>query len=205
MTTLNMRPRNAGFVVSDSQTRSYEAVTVAGGVAPGLSAGTVLGRITGGTATSAAQPGNTGNATVGTITKGVNAVPGAYQVEFISATEYIVTAPGGTVLGNGQTGSAFSEGAHLTFTITAGGTAMVAGDGFTITVAAGSGNYVAYDNTATNGAAQVAGVLWATQIGTEKATILARDAEVDLAQLIYPSGTAAAVTAGLAALNIIVR
>ncbi len=200
-----MRPRNAGFVVGDSQGRSYEAVTVAGGAAPGLNAGTVLGRITSGAATAAAQAGNTGNATISAVTTGVNVAPGVYRVEFVSATRFLVITPSGAVLGDGATGTAFSAGAHLTFTITAGGTAMVAGDGFTITVAAGSGNYVAYSATATNGAATVAGVLWATQIGTGQATIVARDAEVDGAQLTYPTDTLAAVTAGLAALNIIVR
>jgi hypothetical protein len=203
MTTLTMRPRNAGFVVS-ADTRAYEAVTVVGGVAPGLDAGTILGRITAGAATAAAQGGNTGNATIGTVTRLANVEPGVYQVEFIAATRFIVITPSGAVLGEGATGAVFNTGSHISFTITVGGTPMVVGDGFNVTVAAGSGNYAEYDPTNVDGSGQVAGVLWATQIGTSEATIIARDAEVDLAQLTY-EGTEAAAVAGLAALGIIAR
>lgn len=205
MVTVNDTYRTAEFLVSEAGGyRSRDQVTVT--TTPALVAGQVLGRITTGTAASAAKAGNTGNATVGAITKGVNALPGVYQVVFSSATEFNVFAPGGALVGIGQTGTAFSAGAHLTFTITAGGTAMVVGDGFDITVAAGSGAYVALSATAINGSATVAGILYegVPASFSGPVTIINAEAEVNLAHLTY-DGTEAAVVAGLKALGIKAR
>jgi hypothetical protein len=115
-----------------------------------LDIGTVLGKITTGAATAAAKAGNTGNGTISAITVNQGAKLGVYKVRFTAATAFQVMDPDGNVIGgNGATGAAFSD--DLGFTITAGGTAFVAGDGFDITVAAGSGKLVAYDPTAKDG------------------------------------------------------
>lgn len=60
-------------------------------------------------------------------------VPGVYRVVFVAATVFLVYDPAGNYLGRGLTGTAFSGGG-LGFTITAGGTAFAAGDGFNVTV-----------------------------------------------------------------------
>lgn len=87
------------------------------------------------TASAAAELGNVGNGTMGSVA--VNgAVSGAYALTFISSTAFTVTGPGSESLGGGTVGTEFSAGG-LTFTVTAGSTSFAADDGFTITVAAG--------------------------------------------------------------------
>ncbi|MFX1674057.1 head decoration protein [Paraburkholderia sp. A2WS-5] len=62
---------------------------------------------------------------------------GVYSLVFTSATAFTVTAPSGATA-NGTTGVAFSA-LGIGFTITAGGTAFVAGDSFAITTTAAVG------------------------------------------------------------------
>lgn len=83
---------------------------------------------------SAAYAGNTGNGTLGTLSALAAAQPGAYNAVFVAATKYEVYDPSGKFVGVGTTAVAFSN--QVQFTITAGGTAFVAGDGFTVTVTA---------------------------------------------------------------------
>lgn len=106
-----------------------------------LPRGTALGKITVGAATAAAKAGgNTGDGTISAVTLAANAKRGVYSVRFTAATVFTVEDPDGFVLGiNGATGSAWAD--DLGFTITAGSTPFVAGDGFDITVAAGSGKW----------------------------------------------------------------
>ena len=79
--------------------------------------------------------GNTGNGTVsaGPTINAAIGMNGVYQVRFSDATHFTVVDPNGKQLADGQTGVAYSD-AGLGFTITAGGTAFVAGDGFDMTV-----------------------------------------------------------------------
>jgi hypothetical protein len=88
-----------------------------------------------GTLASAANAGNTGNATAGTLALGAGAQNGAYAVIFSSATAFSVTDPYGKIVGTGVAGTPFAGG-QVVFTVTAGGTPMVRGDGLTINVAA---------------------------------------------------------------------
>lgn len=76
---------------------------------------------------------NTGNGTIGTISATQSAVSGAYKVTFTAATVFSVYNPNGDLLKAGATGTAYTADG-LTFTITAGGTAFIAGDTFTVTV-----------------------------------------------------------------------
>lgn len=84
-------------------------------------------------ATGTARTGNTGNATIGTVTPTAAAALGEYRAVFTAATAYKVYSPSGALLGVGATGSAFSA-AGLGFTITAGGTPAAAGDEFILQV-----------------------------------------------------------------------
>jgi hypothetical protein len=114
--------------------------------------GTVLGQVNQGAVTvgaAVANAGNTGNGTValGSPAYGANARVGYYQIVFVSATEFEVYRPtvdnlAGDLIGVGVAGTAFKN--EIAFTVTAGGTAFVAGDGFSIPVsaAAGGGQYV---------------------------------------------------------------
>lgn len=101
------------------------------------------------TVVESAQGGNTGNATMGAITL-TGSTPlqvGVYKALFTAATVFTLIKPDGTQGKVGATGAVYSaEG--LSFTITAGGTAMVNGDALLITV--------------TNNNQALNGVLWAS-------------------------------------------
>lgn len=101
--------------------------------------GTVMGQQTTGAVAAAVALGtNTGNGTFGTITPvSVPTQIGNYSLVFTSATAFTVTAPGGETA-QGTVGVAFSA-LGIGLTITAGGTAFVAGDSFTIATTAAVG------------------------------------------------------------------
>lgn len=171
--------------------------------------------ITASAAVAAAYSGNTGNGAMGAITVSDGAKPGVYKLTITepgtNVGNFVVEDPDGIVIGQGDVAAAFSAGG-LAFTLADGSTDFAAGDGFTITVAAGDGQYAQYDNTATDGTGVAAGVLYAAALdstATQKAVIIARDAEVAGVHLTWDAANdAAAITAGkadLAALGIIVR
>src|ERR1700675_2383840 len=144
---LTERRHSQGFIVSESPgeysrdqgTILQQSSNFQSSSSPILPAGLILGKATIGlTATSAAQtvPGaNTGNGTMSAITVAAGAVEGLYAVTFLSPTEFEVFNPAGQSIGEGRASVAFLAGG-IGFTFTAGGTAVVAGDGFVITMAA---------------------------------------------------------------------
>jgi uncharacterized phage protein gp47/JayE len=77
--------------------------------------------------------GNTGNGIVSAVAVGSGASAGNYGIALTSATAFAVTSPAGASLGSGVVGTPFTGGG-LTFTVTAGSVAYVAGDGFTVSV-----------------------------------------------------------------------
>lgn len=138
-----------GFLVSQPRGhRHIDRVMITGGAK--VYPGTVMGQqTTGATAVAAAIGTNTGNGTFGTITPvSVPTQIGAYSVVFSSATAFTVTAPSGATAA-GTTGVAFAA-LGIGFTITAGGTAFVAGDSFTITTTAAVGKPTAVAVAGTN-------------------------------------------------------
>ena len=216
------RRHSGGFLVSEEeQGRSRDQVTLLqqssnfqSSSSPILPAGVVLGETLDGTsATYAANAGNTGNFTCGTVTVGQGVIEGTYSLEFIAATVFNVSLPNGQLLGEGHTGTAFSAGG-LGFTLTAGGTAAVAGDGATIAMAANAnvGLYAPLNLSGADGTQSAAALLFnetdASQ-GNVKVTVITRAAQVNGSELIYPSGATttqiAAINAQLQALGIIVR
>lgn len=151
-----------GFMVSEANgRRSRDAVTVDQNQA--LVPGQVLGMAIAGdgafaAAAAAAVGGNTGNGTVSAPSVGAGALTptiGTYRLVAIAATKFEVFDPLGNMIGEGTTGTAFA--AQIGFTITAGGTAFVAGDAFTVAVTetdpSNAGKFVALGQSAavTNG------------------------------------------------------
>lgn len=188
--------------------RSREQGVLASG---NLAAGTVLGLIAVGAATAEADENNTGDGTMSAVTVGTGALAGAYQVTFSSATKFAVEDPEGVNLGTGSNGTEFSKGG-ITFTITAGSTAFVAGDSFTIAVAEGSGQYAQLDLTADDGTSRAAAVLYGAVDASDAeqpCTVDRRDCEVHGAALTWPNGITdnqkAAAVEQLAEQGIIVR
>ena len=196
---------------------SRQKVTIAGGIgtARALTSGMVLGRTNTGAATVVATAGNTGNGTIGTVTVS-GAKVGAYRLTCmavaVNAGKFSVEDPEGKQVGVATVAVAFTGGG-LTFTIADGATDFVAGDSFTINVADGF-KYVQFDDTATNGAQNAAGILLGSGtapvgVGTP-ATVIARGPAVVSANGITWPATAdaaekAAATLQLNALGIQVR
>jgi len=161
--------------------------------------------------TAVANSGNTGNGTVSAVTAKTGIQVGTYSIEFLAATKFNVYDPSGRLLGEGATGTAFNN--QIGFTITAGGTAFVLGDGFTIPVAAGPGNVTPLNPSAVDGSAVAMGIVMrpATVPANAPASVvlLERQGVVLADYLIWPAGITnnqqAAATAQLAAAGIIVR
>jgi hypothetical protein len=198
-----------GAGVSGSAFSNQITFTLTAGGTPNAAGDTYTMVVAAGVAT--ANAGNTGNATVGAITPKTGIQVGTYQVIFTAATKFDVFDPSGNYIGAGTTGTAFAN--QLGFTITAGGTPMVDGDGFAIVVAAGSGKVLPLSLTALDGAQSPVGVVMRQTVVSTTA-----DAPVVLAErqavllddgLIFPSGASttqkAAIRAQLNALGLIVR
>jgi hypothetical protein len=138
-----------GFMVSEAPGRySRQAILIA--ASQNLIAGQILGLATAGDGSfaagaAAAVAGNTGNGTVSAPSVGVGVQAGSYRMVAISATEFELFDPSGNLVGIAKTGTAFAT--QIGFTITAGGTAFVAGDSFTVAVTetdpSDAGQYVA--------------------------------------------------------------
>lgn len=194
MAPIKMTRGMANYLVREAHGmyRSRDEKIVVGDSAV-LLPGTLMGALTAGAAVATAVAGNTGNATVGTITVGANALPGTYTVVFTSATEYQLRNMAGDTLATGTAGSALTGG-PLAFTITAGATAMEAGDSFEIGVTATPGALKRLNLSGSDGTQTFAGILM-EEVGINEVvarTITTRDAEVNAAHLIYPAGATAA-------------
>lgn len=116
--------------------------------------GTVLGKvIAGGTATSAADAGNTGDGVMGAITVTAGAVIGKYRLVITAAATnagtFVVVDPNGRMLGAGTVAVAYSD-SGIAFTLADGVADFVVGDAFTLTVA-GTYEYKIAVETATDG------------------------------------------------------
>lgn len=182
------------FIVREANGyRSREEITIASGAGIVLR-GTVLGKRSLGAAAApvtTATAGNVGNATVGTVTLDAGAPAGIYQVRFLTATTYALYDAQGVELARGSTAVALNSA--LNFTITAGATPMVAGDGFNITIAyaAGSNQFVPATAAATDGSQVAACILYDavdTTLTAQRGVGVFRDAEVQTAMLAF-SGT----------------
>ncbi len=207
MTSPIVEGRHTGeYIISEASGNRSRANITLGINAAAVVAGTVLGAGMAGVS-AAKSGGNTGNATMSAITIGSGAKLGIYTIRMLTATTYVVEDPDGNVIGNGSTGVAFSD--DIGFTMTVGGTPMVAGDGFDVTVSATS--YGPLDLAATTGLQNPVGILYGSQAISATATAQVahvRDCEVNGACLTYPAGITtpqkAAVHAALAANHVIV-
>lgn len=196
--------------------REQIVILAGSGAARSLTSGMVLAKVTKGTASAAAQAGNTGDGAMGAITVGAAAKPGVYKLEIFAAAanagSFNVYDPDGNFVGQGTVAVAFSAGG-LAFTLADGSADFVIGDGFNITVAAGSGKWVQFDQDGTTGTEDAAGILLFDAEAADGAdgagVAIVRDAIVNAAQIAWPAGIdageKAAGVAQLEALGILVR
>lgn len=190
---------------------SVDEITIASGSGV-LKLGAVLGLAALGAATSAvkASGANTGNATMSAVTVGPDAKLGVHTVRMLTATTFRVKDPDGNVIGDGATGVAFAD--DIGFTMTVGGTPMVAGDGFDVTVAPGSGKYKPHDPANLDGSQDAVAVL-GEAVDASSADVRALGVKwgaiVVLQELTFKSGISdadkAAAIASLAAQKILAR
>ena len=85
-------------------------------------------------------PGNTGNGTVGSLVGKARAPSEVITLTALTPTTFSVVGSLTGALGTATVGTPFTS-AVINLTITAGGSAFVAGDNFTITVVAGAGTW----------------------------------------------------------------
>lgn len=184
--TQNLR-RTAHYIVSEANGFRSRGVGIVPSGSGKVEPGTVMGRISTGAATPGANGGNTGNATISAVTLGAGAKTGAYTVVFTAATKFDVHDPDGFKLKSGSTGAAYAD--DIGFTITAGGTPMVAGDGFTIAVVLGAVRRVPLDLEAEDGSQVADAILYEGCDATDadvRRTFTERDTEVQADVLIWP-------------------
>jgi hypothetical protein len=182
------------YLVSEAKGyRSRESIVLSSTIDAIVARGTILGKRTKGTAaavTPAAFAHNAGNATVGAVTVDAGATAGTYKAIFTTATTFNFYNPAGILEGGGSTGVAFSAGS-LNFTITAGGTPMVAGNGFNfpLAYAAGSLEWVPWTPAATDGSEAASGIAYDNYDVTGgvdvPATAHVRECEVQRASLAF--------------------
>ncbi len=195
MTILTLGARTAEFLISHNANRSFEK----GVLGADLPVGTVVEKATLAANTVAvANTQNTGNGTVGAVAALAAAKAGTYTVVFTAPTAFNVLNPSGTLVATGSTGTAFNT--EINFTITAGATAFVAGDGFRINVDVTRWQFALWN------AGSVYGVLYEGGLNGQERTVVARDAEVQISRVLVPSGkTIGTVISGLDARGIAVR
>lgn len=133
-----------------------------------LPRGTVMGRISVGSASSAAKSGgNTGNGTCTAVSSKGNAAAGVYTARVVisgtNSATWNLSDPQGKLIDqkqySGSGGTAVFSNDQLAFTITDGSTDFATGDGFDITVAAGSGKWIKSVATASDGSQVPQGIL----------------------------------------------
>lgn len=141
---------------------------------------------------------NTGNGTMGATTALDNAAIGTFTVIFTAATVFHVINPNGVRLKDGATGVAYSD--QVGFTITAGGTAFVAGDTFTIAVTQSTTPKVTSFTTGS----KPYSVMYDAVDATSGAKIgnAYREAELKASECSFGTGTLAEVRDALDALDI---
>ena len=129
------------FLVGDRQEIQTDNIILAAG--QNLVAGAVIAKTFVGTGAGANNAGNTGNPTIGAITVGAKAQAGTYLCIFTDATHFTVFGPNDEFLGTGVLGTAFTSPQRVTFTLTAGGVAAIAGDIFNVFVTEGVSTWTA--------------------------------------------------------------
>ena len=189
--------------------RENVIVLAGSGAERALTSGMVLGKITKGTVTTAADGGNTGDGDfAATPTAGAAAVAGAYELEIVEAAanagRFIVRDPQGDVIAEGNVAEAFAAGG-LAFTLDDGANDFVVGDKFTITVAAGNGKVVQLDLAGTDGTEDAYGLLFddvtAPDAVDAQGVAVVRNARIDPSKITWPAGASGAqIAAGLALL-----
>lgn len=177
MVSLVSNPKLADFVISEAsaQRSRKNARILQTGVA--VLSGTLLSAAAAGQGAFERDDDATGNFTSSSVAVASAAQTGLYEIEFTSPTAFTVTAPDGSTVGTGATGTAFNTGG-LTFTLTAGATAAVAGDRAYIAAVEATELYRPFD-TGTGDAIAILYNHLPAATGMSRAVVFDRDCEVN--------------------------
>jgi hypothetical protein len=195
MSSLTEKLHASGFILSEAEgTLSRDNGILISG--QNLGAGTVIAKKeTAGTATGAADAGNTGTSTIGTVSAGGGAKAGVYAIVMVGAgatAPFEVEDPDGVQIGDGKIGTAFAG--DVNFTITNVGGTTVAGDRYTVTVSQLTQKFSVLAPAATDGTQRAAGILIADVDATsadQPCAVFARLGEVNSNELVWPGGITA--------------
>ena len=136
----------------------HRSITYAGAIGALVKRGTLLGRVSSGTAGApAAKTGNTGIVTItmdGTTPVQAGATSGVYRIVWTDATHFTVYDPNGDQIGTGTNSGGFNG--QIKFTVGTPSPAMVANDEYDVTVSSAD-KYVVSKATATDGSQQASG------------------------------------------------
>jgi hypothetical protein len=198
---INEQYYDGAFLVSEAnnnRSRDGGYIDNATGADVLYNAGLVIAVSATGAATAARGAGDTGNGTASAVTVEPNAVFGSYTLTATSATEFAVADPAGASLGTLTVGTAFAN--QIGLTITAGGTAFVAGDSFTVSVTATNGNWVSWTGGTITTLAILYNRVWVSSGTAEPVAVVVRDCEVNRAEVLFdPAVTGAGNAATLMA------
>lgn len=201
---LNEGKHTGEFLLSEGNGSISRENIVISSAAGALAAGTVLSAVNAtGTAVVSAAAGNTGDATLPTVTVSANAAPGRHTLTIVTeganAGTYRLEGPDGALVGIGTVAAAFAD-AGLAFTLADGANDWDNNDRVFIDVSFASTEYVAYEAGLT-----ADGILYANAPDSatdQKATMIARMAEVIASEL---TGSDAAAKRQLLSKGIVYR
>lgn len=207
---------DGGFVISEAAgdlSKDAGYMDNSSGADVLYSAGLVVVQAAAGVVASS-HPTNTGTGTIGSLSVLANSEMGTYVLTATSPTSFNVVAPSGDQIGVATVGTAFA-GPQVAFTITAGGTAFVAGDIFDLAVTEQSGGWVSWTGgTITTPIGILFNRVYVQAGNFLKVSIVRRNAEVNTAELqwdpaVTSSGSVATLQAtalaALATSNVIAR
>lgn len=120
--------------------------------------GSILGQKSTDSVNSTTGATNTGNGTLSSISIGASPKYGHFTLTATSATKFSVTDPEGVVQAQATVGTAYTS-STVNFTLTAGGTAFVAGDTFDLEVVEATGDYILSVKSASDGSQAPSAVL----------------------------------------------
>lgn len=175
---------SGGFLVSEGpnyQSRDVGTLLNSGTADITIDAGMVLSPHLGTIAVTAAGT-NGATGTVGSISLGAGYIPGNYSLKATSATVFSVTDPTGRSMPAATVGAAYTD-AEINFTVTAGTGTYAAGDAFTVAVPSPSGTFEPTGTASLPATAVLFSRIVVPAGGSKKATIIARQAEVNTAEL----------------------
>jgi hypothetical protein len=145
---------------------------------------------------ASSHPANTGNGTIGSLSTLAGSIFGVYVLTATDATHFNVVDPNGNLVGVAVAGVAFAN--EVGFTITAGGTAFVAGDIFDLTVSEQTGGWVSWTGGAiSTPIAVLYDRKWVLAGTAAKVTIMRRHCEVNASELQWDAAVTGAGNAAV--------